>query len=166
MTEQTYLSHSSEETLALGRALGHELKPDVAAPARIVLLQGELGAGKTCFIKGLAAALGIVPEEVTSPTFALVHAHPFQGGTLWHVDLYRLPAGAPIAEAIGLEDLLGQPGVVAIEWPERLGDELEALVGTPHLVWQVRIEEVDEGRRRVTIRRSTDLTSLCQGSLV
>ncbi|OYT72658.1 MAG: tRNA (adenosine(37)-N6)-threonylcarbamoyltransferase complex ATPase subunit type 1 TsaE [Chloracidobacterium sp. CP2_5A] len=157
MTEQVYLSHSPEETLALGQSLGRRLAPGgTEAPAGVVLLRGELGAGKTHFVKGLAAALGIVPEEVTSPTFALVQAHAFEGGTLWHVDLYRLPAGAPIADAIGLEDLLSQPGIIAIEWPERLGDAMDGLRRAQRPVWQVQMDEAGEDARRIAIRPPAD----------
>ncbi len=157
MTEQAYLSHSPEETLAIGRALGRSLAQAAAATTCVALLEGELGAGKTRFVKGLAAALGIAPEEVTSPTFALVQAHAFQGGTLWHVDLYRLPTGSPsIADAIALEDMLDQPGIIAIEWPERLGKALDGLMSARRAVWRIQMEEAGENARRITIRPPAD----------
>lgn len=152
MTDQTHLSRSPEETFAVGETVGRELKPDGDATARLLLLEGELGAGKTHFVKGVAAALGVAPEDVTSPTFALVQVHPFPGGTLWHVDLYRLPTGAPIADVIELDEMLEQPGVVAVEWPERLGAALDGILEQhPALRW-VRIAVVDETTRRITIR--------------
>ncbi len=155
MTTQVYLSDSPEQTLAVGRTLGRQLTSgDLAAPTWLVLLQGELGVGKTHFVKGLATAFGITPEEVTSPTFALVQAHPFSGGTLWHIDLYRLPTGAPIVDAIGLEEILEQPGIVVIEWPERLGKALEALIEQQSVVCRVNLEEVDETTRRITIHQT------------
>ncbi len=151
MNEHTYLSHSPDETFAVGYALGQHLAQWPDACGWMVLLNGELGSGKTYFVKGLAAALGLDPAEVTSPTFALVQAHAFHGGTLWHVDLYRLPTGVGAAEAIALAELLEQPGIVAMEWPERLGPVLPSLVADEDRTWQVQIDELEDGVRRITI---------------
>ncbi|MFQ3581312.1 MAG: tRNA (adenosine(37)-N6)-threonylcarbamoyltransferase complex ATPase subunit type 1 TsaE [Chloracidobacterium sp.] len=148
MTEQAYFSHSPEETFTLGYRLGQRIAAWTDPSGRVVWLRGDLGAGKTHFVKGLASAFGILPEDVTSPTFALAQAHAFQGGTLWHVDLYRLPAGSLIADAIGLDEMLTQPGVLAIEWPERLGPGFLA----HHPTWQVEIDSLDDTRRRIIIR--------------
>jgi tRNA threonylcarbamoyladenosine biosynthesis protein TsaE len=84
----------------------------------VLLVSGDLGAGKTAFVRGLAAGLGIDPDEVTSPTFTLVHE--YRGGRLplVHVDLYRLERAE--LDEIGLDPDLAERGVVAIEWPERL----------------------------------------------
>jgi tRNA threonylcarbamoyladenosine biosynthesis protein TsaE len=104
---------SEAETLALGRALGLELAPD-----GVLLLSGDLGAGKTVLARGIGEALGIAPREVQSPTFTLIREHRGSGGRLVHVDLYRL---APEdTAALGLEELLAGPGVKVIEWAERL----------------------------------------------
>jgi len=107
---------SEEGTMAVARELASGL-----APGAVLLLSGNLGAGKTAFVRGLAVGLGIDPHEVSSPTFTLVHE--YRGGrlTLYHVDLYRLEKAA--AEEIGLEELGAADGVLAIEWPDRLTHE-------------------------------------------
>jgi tRNA threonylcarbamoyladenosine biosynthesis protein TsaE len=151
VNEQIYLSHSPDETFAVGYSLGERLAAWPEPTGRVVLLSGELGSGKTQFVKGLAAALGLDPAEVTSPTFALVQAHAFPGGTLWHVDLYRLPTGPGAAEAIALAELLGQPGIVAIEWPERLGPVLPTLAASEDRTWRVYLDELQDGNRRITL---------------
>jgi tRNA threonylcarbamoyladenosine biosynthesis protein TsaE len=107
-------SSSEEETRAIAARLARNLRP-----GSVLLLSGDLGAGKTAFVRGLAEGLGLSADEVTSPTFTLVHE--YRGGRLplVHVDLYRLDS-ADLAE-IGLDDDLAAAGVVAVEWPERLG---------------------------------------------
>ncbi len=109
----TWRSASVEETRAIAARLARDLNPGA-----VVLLSGDLGAGKTAFVRGLAEGLGLAASEVTSPTFTLVHE--YRGGRLplIHVDLYRLES-ADLAE-IGLDDDLAASGVVAVEWPERL----------------------------------------------
>jgi tRNA threonylcarbamoyladenosine biosynthesis protein TsaE len=91
-----------------------------------VLLRGELGAGKTAFVRGMAAGLGIDPREVTSPTFTLVQQ--YEGGRLplCHVDLYRLAPKE--VEDLGLEELTTAGGITAIEWPDRLPEPLDAVI--------------------------------------
>ena len=116
---------SPEETEALGTALGR-----AAQGGELVGLVGELGTGKTCFVRGLAAGLGIDPERVHSPTFVIVHEH--RGGRLLlqHVDLYRLER--PGDEEPLLREVLYGPGVAAVEWFDRLPPDAgeEALVAT------------------------------------
>ena len=109
-------TQNAEETFALGKRIGGQL-----IGGEIVLLDGPLGAGKTVFVKGLASALGMDPEEVTSPSFTLVN--PYVGRLpLFHLDLYRLDEGAAAANAVDLEELLtDQRAVIVIEWAERLG---------------------------------------------
>ncbi|HVS00083.1 MAG TPA: tRNA (adenosine(37)-N6)-threonylcarbamoyltransferase complex ATPase subunit type 1 TsaE [Thermoanaerobaculia bacterium] len=106
-------SHSEEETLRIGAALALELAPD-----GILLLSGDLGSGKTVLARGVAQGLGIDPREVQSPTFTLIREHRGRGGTLVHVDLYRLDPEE--VAAVGLEEILAGPGVKVVEWAERL----------------------------------------------
>ena len=113
MNPSTVTSRSEGETCAIAAAFAHTL-----APGAVVLLSGDLGAGKTAFVRGLAAGLGIDPGEVTSPTFTLVHQ--YHGGRLplVHVDLYRLETAD--LDEIGLDPDVAERGVLAVEWPERL----------------------------------------------
>ena len=122
-------THNAEETLALGKRIGAQL-----CGGEILLLDGPLGAGKTVFVKGLASALGIDPEEVTSPSFTLVN--PYAGRLPFlHIDLYRLDEGVAAANAVDLEELLSdERAVVVIEWAERLGQ-----YPLPVNVWRIAI---------------------------
>lgn len=108
-----FITHSADETFELAKRIGAQLKG-----GEVFLLKGDLGAGKTVFAKGLAAGLEIDPSEVTSPTFTLINPH--EGRLrLYHVDLYRLDAGAH--RELGLEEILDdEKAVTAIEWAERL----------------------------------------------
>ena len=117
---------SVEETWALARALAKEL-----APGDVVCLEGDLGAGKTTFTQGLAAALG-VPGRVTSPTFCIVQEHQSPERLLVHMDLYRLRDEEDV-EAIGWEDYLARGAILVVEWPDRAG----TLV--PPSAWHIRI---------------------------
>ena len=105
---------SVEETWALARQFAAELKP-----GDVVCLEGDLGAGKTTFTQGLAAAMG-VSGRVTSPTFCLVQEHRGDGAFLVHMDLYRLHDEADVV-AIGWEDYLADGATLVVEWPERAG---------------------------------------------
>jgi tRNA threonylcarbamoyladenosine biosynthesis protein TsaE len=110
-----FITHSAEETFTLARSIGEQLKG-----GEVFLLKGDLGAGKTIFAKGLAAGLGIVATDVTSPSFTLVNVHE---GRLrfYHIDLYRLEAGAH--QGLGLEEIFAdENAVTVIEWAERLGN--------------------------------------------
>jgi tRNA threonylcarbamoyladenosine biosynthesis protein TsaE len=128
---------SDEETAAVGRALGETL-----SPGAVIHLFGDLGAGKTVFVRGLASGLGIDPDEVSSPTFTLIQEYRQQGRhPLFHVDLYRL-AGAEVDD-LGL-DALAAEGIVAIEWANRLPDpDPRAII--------VRIDDEGDDRRRIAI---------------
>jgi tRNA threonylcarbamoyladenosine biosynthesis protein TsaE len=110
---QEFVSHSSEETIAKGREIAAQLRPPV-----LVLLTGDLGSGKTTLTKGIISGLGAAKEEdVTSPTFTLVHV--FQNHCkVYHVDLYRVENFHDL-ESLGLEDALGEKAIVIIEWSER-----------------------------------------------
>jgi tRNA threonylcarbamoyladenosine biosynthesis protein TsaE len=129
-------THSEDETAAVARDLAATLKP-----GDVVLLSGNLGAGKTAFVRGLAEGLGIDPTEVSSPTFTIVHE--YRGGrlTLYHVDLYRLEQTA--TNDLGLEEMGVADGVLAIEWPDRLTHELPGAT-------MVQIDIVDEATRKIS----------------
>lgn len=141
------VTRSAEETFELGRRLAGQL-----TTGAIFLLNGDLGAGKTVFTKGIAAGLAIDPADITSPTFTLMNVH--RGRLpLYHVDLYRLKRGS--TANIGLEDVLEEPNnIVAIEWPERLDYALNSAV------FSVRFDYVDEAERKISIIHSS---SLCPG---
>lgn len=136
-----WVSGNASETCNLGKQLG-----ELLSGGEILLLSGPLGAGKTVFVKGLAAALGIDPEEVTSPSFTLVN--PYAGKfPLFHVDLYRLNEGASAAHAVDLDELLSdERAVVVIEWAERLGR-----YPLPANVWHISISGDGETPRSISI---------------
>ena len=139
------LTRSEAETYAVARDLAGTLEA-----GDVVLLSGNLGAGTTAFVRGLAEGLGIDPAEVSSPTFTLVHE--YRGGrlTLYHADLYRLDRTA--AADLGLEELGVSDGVLAIEWPDRLSHDLPG-------ARRVEIEIVDDRTRRITPSDSWALPS-------
>lgn len=116
-TRYSVLSDSPEGTRAIGARIGH-----LAQAPLVITLSGDLGSGKTCFVQGLARGLGLPADAyVTSPSYTLINSYPGRL-PLHHVDLYRLPEGA--GGDIGLPELMGEPAVTAIEWSERLGDEM------------------------------------------
>jgi len=140
-----WTSRSPEETFEAGRRVGLRL-----AGGEILLLSGPLGAGKTVFVKGLAAALGLDPAEVSSPSFTLVNRHSQGRLLLYHIDLYRLDEGATAAHAVDLDELLSdERAVIVIEWAERMGR-----YPLPSPVWRVRIEGDGEEVRRIQITRA------------
>jgi len=134
-------THTEAETAAVGRELARALRA-----GSIVLLWGDLGAGKTTFVRGLAEGLGIDPREVSSPTFTLIQE--YRGGRLplFHVDLYRVESAE--VEDLGLEELTTGGGVTAIEWPDRLPRPLEEAV-------VVHIEHGDASTRTIRISDAT-----------
>ena len=133
---QSILSRSDAETEAAGAALAATLGPGAR-----VLLYGELGAGKTAFVRGLAAGLGIDPDEVSSPTFTLVQEYRAGGLPLIHVDLYRLASSE--VDDLGL-DALAAEGVLAIEWAERMPRPDTGAI-------EVRLDHAGDDQRRITI---------------
>lgn len=134
------VTHSYEETIQAGREIGAGLK----APA-LILLSGDLGAGKTTLTKGIASGLGAArEEEVTSPTFTLVHK--YEGAArVYHVDLYRIVSFADF-ETLGLEDVFSERAVVIIEWSEKID------LSSDWPTLRIHLEHVDENTRRITIR--------------
>jgi tRNA threonylcarbamoyladenosine biosynthesis protein TsaE len=128
---------SEEETSAAGARLAASLKR-----GDVVLLYGELGAGKTAFVRGLARGLGANPDDVSSPTFTLVQEYAAPRATLYHVDLYRLEPAE--VDDLGLEELVSGDGIVAIEWADRWR-------GRPDDVCEVRIEDTGDERRRISV---------------
>ena len=143
--EGEWASSGAEETFDVGASVGARL-----AGGEILLLHGALGAGKTVFVKGLAAGLGIDADEVNSPSFTLVNRYDGGRLTLYHIDLYRLDEGAGAAHAVDLDELLAdERAVVAIEWAERMG---RYPLPAPS-VWHVRVEGDGDEPRRVTVAR-------------
>jgi tRNA threonylcarbamoyladenosine biosynthesis protein TsaE len=135
MPARTIETASEEETSAAGERLSASLQS-----GDLVLLHGELGAGKTAFVRGLARGLGAPSDEVSSPTFTLIQE--YRGRVpLYHVDLYRLESAE--VDDLGLDDL-GDEGVVAIEWAERWSRRLPA-------THTVTIEDLGGDRRRIRI---------------
>lgn len=134
------ITRSAEETFEAGRRAGERLRG-----REVFLLSGDLGAGKTVFAKGLAAGLGLDPSDVTSPSFTLINVH--EGRLrLYHVDLYRLDAGACFD--LGLEEILEEESAVTvIEWAERLGFAPENAV-------EVSIEYLSDEGRRISFKRA------------
>lgn len=137
-------SGSAEETFYVAEFLAEHL-----TNGAVFLLSGDLGAGKTVFAKGIAAGLGIDPEDITSPTFTLVNV--YQGRLpLYHLDLYRLESVD--AEALGLDEILeGEKNVVVIEWAERLAHSIEP-------AWEISLEYVSEERRKISVRPGNQMS--------
>ena len=133
----TRVAESEEATHRIAQQVATTLRP-----GDVLLLSGDLGSGKTTFVRGLADGLGINPDDVSSPTFTLVHEYRGRSMTLYHADLYRLERAA--TGDLGLEELGVRDGVLAIEWPDRLSHDIpDALC--------VRLEVVNEATRRITV---------------
>lgn len=146
--KKLFLTHSPEETIELGRRLAGQLAPPV-----LVLLLGDLGAGKTTLAKGMVAGLGAASEdEVTSPTFTLIHEYGGSGSgasRVYHVDLYRIENVREL-ETLGLDDLLAERAVVIVEWGEKLGPALREIApGRP--VVEIHLEAASDRERRIDV---------------
>jgi len=142
--EGEFVSNSADETFNYGHQLGARLEG-----GEILLLSGPLGAGKTIFVKGICAALGIDEEEVTSPSFTLVN--PYAGRLqLYHLDLYRLDEGATAAHAVDLDELLAdERAVIVIEWAERMG-----AYPLPANVWRISISGDGDSPRHIRVENN------------
>jgi len=137
-TDVVHTTFSEGETQAVARQLAAALKT-----GDVVLLSGGLGAGKTTFVRGLAEGLGIDADEVSSPTFTLIHEYRGPTVTLYHADLYRLERTT--TDDLGLEEIGTEDGILAIEWPDRLTHSLSGAI-------HVDLQWIDDGSRRITIR--------------
>ena len=134
------ITHSAEETTAFGRTL-----TGLLAPPKLVLLRGDLGAGKTTLIKGIAAGFQAASEEdVTSPTFTLVHEYRGPTATLYHIDLYRVDTPRQL-ETLGLDDLFAENSVLLIEW----GEKFARLVRDRDV--EITLERVGENDRKIQV---------------
>src|SRR5216684_7262519 len=134
------ITHSAEDTIAFGRTLAPLLMPP-----KLVLLRGDLGAGKTTLVKGIAAAFEAAAEEdVTSPTFTLVHEYRGPRANLYHIDLYRVDTQREL-ETLGLDDLRSQGSVLLIEW----GEKFPRLLRERDV--EISLERQSENERRITI---------------
>lgn len=132
------ITHSAEETIAWGRELARELQPPV-----LVLLSGELGSGKTTLTKGIVAGLRAATEdEVTSPTFTLIHEYG-EGKRVFHGDLYRIENFHDF-ETLGMEDIFAQPAIVILEWSENFP------LKTPWPQIRVRLQHLGGELRQIT----------------
>ena len=130
-----YISKSLKQTLEIGENFAKTL-----TAGDVVLLHGDLGAGKTAFTKGVAKGLGVL-EEITSPTYAYMNDYD---GKLYHYDCYRLSSGED-AEALGLTDYFYMKGICLIEWAQNIADVL------PRNVKRVKIEKIDENTRKIIL---------------
>jgi len=135
----TFTTHSEDETIDLARRFASRL-----GPGDVVLLEGDLGAGKTAFVRGLALGLDLDADAVSSPTFTLIQEYRGAPG-LYHVDLYRLQ-GAEIDD-LGLDELIAGEAIVAVEWAEKMTVQ-------PPGAWRVRLEDEGGDDRRITVGKS------------
>jgi tRNA threonylcarbamoyladenosine biosynthesis protein TsaE len=132
------VTHSAEETIDYGRALAAELTPPL-----LVLLRGDLGAGKTTLVKGIAEGFGAAPgDSVTSPTFTLVHEYRSPRVVLYHIDLYRIETEREL-ETVGLDDLLAPDSILLIEW----GEKFQRLQRDRDI--EITLERVGDTERRI-----------------
>ncbi len=132
-----YITTSPEETEKIGAALGAVLKPGT-----VLAYEGDLGAGKTAFTRGLARGLGAM-EPVTSPTYTIVNEYLSGRLPLFHFDMYRLSSSDELWD-IGWEDYLERGGICAVEWSENVDDAMDGAL-------RVRIQKLGEDTRRITI---------------
>jgi tRNA threonylcarbamoyladenosine biosynthesis protein TsaE len=135
------ITKSAEETIAFGRSLA-----ELLAPPKLVLLRGDLGAGKTTLVKGIAAAFEAAAEEdVTSPTFTLVHEYRGPRANLFHIDLYRVDTPREL-ETLGLDDLRDENSILLIEWGEKFPRFLR------ERDVEISFEREGENERRINVR--------------
>jgi tRNA threonylcarbamoyladenosine biosynthesis protein TsaE len=138
-----FVSHSPQETFDFGFQIGQKL-----GGGEILLLSGPLGTGKTLAVKGMAHALGVDDDDVSSPSFTLVN--PYEGRLrMYHIDLYRLDEGASAAHAVDLDELLSdERAVIVIEWAERMGR-----YPLPPGAWRISISGDGDAPRKISIAK-------------
>jgi tRNA threonylcarbamoyladenosine biosynthesis protein TsaE len=135
-----FTTKSPEETIALGREVASLL-----TPPKLVVLRGDLGAGKTTLIKGIAEGFNAASQEdVTSPTFTLIHEYRGPSATLYHIDLYRVDTQREL-ETLGLDDLMSEHSVLLIEW----GEKFERFQNERDV--EIVLERVSENERRIKV---------------
>ena len=139
-TVREVITHSAEETTSFGRSL-----VSLLAPPKLVVLRGDLGAGKTTLIKGIAAGFHAASEEdVTSPTFTLVHEYRGPAATLYHIDLYRIDTPRQL-ETLGLDDLDSESSILLIEWGEKFARFVK------NCDFEFQIDRLGESERRIRV---------------
>ena len=140
MDPMEYITRSEDETIALGRQLAAQLQPP-----RLVLLRGTLGAGKTTLVKGIAEGFqAAAQDDVTSPTFTLIHEYRGPQVSIYHIDLYRIDTQREL-DTLGIDDLFGNNNLLLVEWGEKFARfERERDV-------EIAIERTGENERRLTI---------------
>lgn len=142
MKSRTYYTRSEEETIALGEKLASELPPRA-----VVLLIGQLGAGKTTLTKGIVKGLGAAqPDDVSSPTFTLIHEY---SASVYHIDLYRLDTAKQVA-TLGLDEIFDRTAVVLIEWGERFPELM------PEDRIEIRVKVTEENSREIELRSTME----------
>ena len=141
-----FITNSPEQTEKVGAALGKQLKPGA-----LIAYQGDLGAGKTAFTRGVACGLG-AKESVTSPTYTIVNEYLSGKYPLFHFDMYRLASADDLFD-IGWEDYLDRGGVCAVEWSENVADAMEGAI-------IVTIEKLGGDSRRITGEGGPELADL------
>lgn len=141
-----FLTHAPGETEAIGEALGR-----VLTAGTVLAYEGDLGAGKTAFTRGLARGLGAI-EPVTSPTYTIVNEYLSGRLPLFHFDMYRLRSSDDLF-GIGWEDYLDRGGVCAVEWSENVSDAMDGAI-------RIRIEKCGDEDRRITIEGGNSLADL------
>jgi tRNA threonylcarbamoyladenosine biosynthesis protein TsaE len=144
---KTFTTHSAEETTDLGRRLAADLKP-----GSIVLLRGDLGAGKTTMVKGIAEGFQAAKaEDVTSPTFTLIHEYRGPEVTLFHIDLYRIDTQREL-DTLALDDLMAPQSILLIEWGEkfeRFAKERDVEIAIEHKGGDGRLVKIGRSGDRV-----------------
>jgi tRNA threonylcarbamoyl adenosine modification protein YjeE len=145
---QIFMSNSEEETKTIAQKILQKYSDDMNHRSVVFALQGELGAGKTQFVKGLARGLGI-QENVNSPTFVLVKEYCHQAGKLFHLDTWRLEKGEEVLD-LGLEAMLKSGNVVAIEWLQKVKEILERIEKEKmtRVIW-ITLETLGENKRKI-----------------